>query len=450
MKNHTLILIFFCSNYFVCEAQKSDATWQTVDKFVQDYMHFSRLGPGYSRKISQEIIDQYGALFEKDAFLYWDLYKSASDSLQPPLLLSEYVNLARKLYEPNQPLLDYPGMKITVQTDGKHAVVYLKKTNQIMDAADKSMYRNKIKLRIDVNLNREKPLIQNIAEDKRLPFFSSIILSFNYIAFSNVVAALAGNPVILTGPGEQYKELTITAGTSFQAGALLEMRVNRDTREGLLFSAGIIYSRVPLSSTMQGYSNRFPDTLDVNTGNPFACTTSERSPGVTEEMVVRKVELPLLLKAYLNNWFFLKGGIAVGYVTVTDDVNYELTRAGGGLVTFLNTHNQYYLDEDHQLEQKKYGYYRNKNFHFPKEAFLDKMTLSIQLAAGFEKKINDFSFGLEPNISFGMNPLVTRSMPDNYRLGTVSTFHSVFESVRMPAFEFSFGIRLLVSYLFKY
>ena len=449
MKKRVLILIPFVLKTSLCEAQKVDPASRNVEKCMQEYMQLSRLGPGYSRVVSADIIDQFNALFERDAFLYWDLYRSARDSLLPPLPVGEYVDLAKKIYQLKQPLLDYSGMKITVQQDEKKAVVSLEKTNQVMDPDDQPLFKNKVRLLVQINLDRAHPLIQNIFEDKRNSLVRSLSIGINYMPWSNVLNSVTHKPVIRVGSNEQIGEFSMTAGIPFQVGGMMEMRLNRDHRDGILFCAGIFYSQIPLFSVMNDYSNSFPDTLGESSGNPLACTTFERSPQVREKIVVKKIEIPLLLKSYLNDWIYLKAGTALCFVTGTADINYLLSRTGGGLITNLSTHEQYYLEKDHELDQKDYGYYRNKNYHFPKDRFLDKMILSFQLAAGFEKQFNYFTFGFEPNVSFGMNPFSKRSLPGNYELNTIKGFHSIIESVKIPAFEFAFGIRVLISYVFK-
>ncbi|MCX6269368.1 MAG: hypothetical protein NTW16_18780 [Bacteroidetes bacterium] len=420
MRTGVVTLILFVFIQTTCKTQNPVSASQTVDKFMQEYMQFSRLGQGYSREISQEITDQFKTLFKRDAFLYWDLYKSPTDSLIPPLPVGEYIDRAIRTYHQKQPLLDYSGMKIRVKQDEKDAFVYLKKTNHVLDFGNKALYENKIKLRIDVDLSREKPLIQNIYEDKRFPLIRAISVGINYIPWSNVISSLTKNPVLLIGSDEQYAEFSLTAGILLQIGMMLEMNVNRNIRNGLTFSAGLFYSQLPLSSFMKDYCYSFPDTLDKTSDNPLAFTTYERASGVTEKILIRKIEIPLLFKSYLNNWMYLKAGTTIGYLTASSDVDYVLSRTG--------------LNELHA---------------FPKEKFLQKMTLSIQIAAGFEKQLNYFSFGLEPNISFGLNPLVKRTVPGNYHLNNIYHFNSIILSTKMPAFEFAFGMKLLISYMFK-
>jgi hypothetical protein len=449
MVKHFLILILFVSAGVACNAQKSDPAYRKVDSFIRDYMQLSRLGPGYSREMSQEITDQFKALFERDALLCWDLYRYAADSLFPPMAVNEYVELAKRRYLGLQPLLDYPGIRIKVQPGGKHAVVYVKKINKLVDREDEITRSNQVNLRVNVNLEKDQPLIRNISEDKRKSFVRSVSVAANYLAWSTAVSTLVYRPVVLIGANEQYRQVKIQAEVSFQAGGMLEIRIDREKPGGLTFSTGFLYSQLPMSSSMADYEKSYPDTLDLAPGNPVACTTFERSPDVWENILVKKIEIPLLLKSYLNDWIYLKSGTCLGFVTGTADVSYVLSRTGGGLVTDLTSHESYYLDQDHEFDQKNHGYYRNKNYSFSKEKFLNKVILSMHLAVGFEKQVKSFGFELEPNISLGMNPLSNRTPANGYPLDDVKNFNPVFKSTKMPAFEVAFGIRFMVSYLFK-
>lgn len=442
-------MMFFVLNCPPGEAQKSDPTRMKVDRIIENYMQFSRLGPGYSREMSPEIMDQFYALFEKDAFLFWDLYQSTGDSILPPLPCKEYIARAQKLYQQKQPVLDYPRIRIRIEPDENHATVYVEKVNQVMTTQEKTLRKNNVMLRINVNLSREQPLIQNIFEDRRAPFIQSISMGLNLIPWSNVLNALTKQTAVFVGSNERFTEIDVSAGTSFQVGGMIEMNFSRDHKNGLRFCTGLFYSQIPVYTVMQNYSRNFPDTLDKSSANPLACTTFERSPQVREKLVVKKIEVPLLFKTYLANWAYIKAGTALAYVTGYSDINYLLSRTGGGMVTNLATLEQFYLDENHELDQKDYGYYRDKHYDFPKKNVLNKVIFSLQFATGFEKQFNYFSFGIEPNISFGMNPLSVRSVPGNYHLNNIREFNTIVESIRMPAFEFTFGIRFMMSYVFK-
>jgi hypothetical protein len=76
------------------------------------------------------------------------------------------------------------------------------------------------------------------------------------------------------------------------------------------------------------------------------------------------------------------------------------------------------------------------------------MILSFHLSLGIEKQVGHFGLELEPNISLGMNPLSNKSLTNSYPLNNPDNFNSVIKTTTMPAYEFTFGMRLLVSYLF--
>ncbi|MFZ4522094.1 MAG: hypothetical protein ACOYNC_10325 [Bacteroidales bacterium] len=449
MKKHIPVLFFFLLNSPFCHAQNSSTDYKKVDELIGDYMLVSSLGPGYSREISPEIISHFISLFEKDAFLYWDLYKTAADNQFPPFSVKEYIAKVKVTYGQKQPLLNYTGMKIRVWPDARFASVYLRKTNMIMDSDEKPVYQNKINLKVDVDLSRDQPLIINIVRDNRCSLVRSISVGGNFTLFSTPYHAVTHHPVIQIGINEHFSGVTISHNILYQRGVMVEMRFDRRAKEELLFSTGFFYSRTSLSSSMKDYTRSYSDTLDQQTGIPFTCTTFERSPEVKEKMEVVRLEIPLSLKMYIKKGIYIKGGTALGLVTSSTEADYHLSRTGGGFVTMLNTHEQTYLDQDHELDDMQYGYYRNKRFQFPGKHMMNKVILSLQLAAGFETRINYFCFGIEPNIGFGMNPFTMRNQPGNYQLGSIGGFHSIVESVKMPAFEYSFGIRLLVSYLFQ-
>jgi hypothetical protein len=318
-----------------------------------------------------------------------------------------------------------------------------------MTEDDQPLYKTRVHLRLQVSLKEEKPLIQSIMPDKRNPFIRSIPIGLNVVAYSNVVNSITTQPVIYLAPNESCEMFQMSAGIAVQYGAMVEMKVNKDVQNGLLFSTGIFYSKTPISASMTGYSKQYPDTLENQAGEHFSCTTYERSAYVNEEIEVTRIEVPLLLKSYFNKWVYFKAGTALGFITGNSNISYNLSRTGGGLVTDLSTHQQYYLDQAEELDQAEYGYYRDKKYHFPQDKVVNKMILTIQMAAGFEKQIGDFNLGIEPNMTFGMNPLSARSVPGNYQLSDITEFNSILRSTKMAAFEFTFGFRFLISYLFK-
>ena len=446
MKKRPIVFLFFFLNCCLIEAQQPAPSPAAVNKLVEDYMHLSRLGPGYSREMSQEIIDQFKGLFERDALLHWDLFRSPADSSSPPLTLTEYVNLAENTYGSRQPILDYHRVQVKFQPEGNKTTVRLEKTNQVMSGNDHPLYKNKVRLRLEINTDREKPLIRNIAEDRQIPFFSSLEAGINVVAWSNVFSALTEKPVILVAPDETYEGFAVTSGTQVQWGGNVDVILNRNTSGGILLSTGVFYSYLPLVTSMKHYSRSFPDTINGQSGHPMACTTFERAPEVVEILEISKIGIPLQLKSCLNDWMYLKAGTVLSFVTATSVANYSLSRTGGALVTDLSTHEEVYLDPGHELDQASYGYYRGKNHHFRKGGVLNKLILAIQVAAGFEKRFGPVGFGAEPNISFGINPISKRSFTGNYQLNDAGSFSSILGSAQLPAFEFALGFRFFISY----
>jgi hypothetical protein len=448
MGRRILFLIVFAAFGHTSMAQKSDPAWRKADSFIREYIQLSRLGPGYSREMSPEIIDQFRDLFERDAFLFWDLTRSATDSIFPQLSVNDYVDRVAKSYQNRQPLLDYPSVRIKIGNDRENAFVYLSKTNLVVDDAEQPIVKNRVKLRVSVNLAKEPPLIRNIFEDKRQSPVRSVSAGINYVAWSSVLSMLIYHPHVHVAGNEQYNEITFTPGRTIQAGGMAEFRMNREGPGGLSFSTGFFYSQMYLSSSMLDYVKSFPDTIYKGTPNPLACTTFERSLEIWEKIWIKRVEVPLLFKTYMNEWIYLKSGTCLSYITATSDVNYVLSRTGGGQVTNLTTQESWFLDEDHELDQQESGYYRNRKVSFSKEQFIRRMILSFHLSLGIEKQVGHFGLELEPNISLGMNPLSNKSLTNSYPLNNPDNFNSVIKTTTRPAYEFTFGMRLLVSYLF--
>ena len=449
MKKWLISLIFLALFCFISAAQKQNSAYDKARKITSDYMQLSRLGPGYSRDMSQEIIDLFAAMFEKDAFLYWDLSRSEYDSLRTPMTIGEYTNLAKRTYRMRQPVLDYPPSKVRIRADASHAVVYLNKINQVMNDDDQPLRRTSTRLRMNINLDKEPPLIRDISKVPPDPFVRCIALGMNITVWSNVMHAITHEPAVTIAANETFRGLTLTSRTGFTWSGSIEMLINNDPERRLLFTGGISYSQLPVWSAMSSYEKSSPDTIESQEGTLYACTAFERAPDVGETIEVVRVEVPISLKTDVWKGFYFKAGMAFGYLYGKSEVNYELNRTGGGLVTNLSTGDQYYLDRDHELDQSEFGFFRHKVYHFAKDNVFDKFYLSIQVAPGFERQYGYIGIGVEPNLTFGMNPYSIRNPAHDYSLSSSAGFHSIVESVKMPAFECAFGLRILISYVFK-
>jgi len=444
-----LSAIFFLAAGLTCEAQHGDPTRLKAERFILEYMYLSRLGPGYARDMNDETAQQFRALFSPDALLRWDLNRSPAGTIDHLLTPGEYTDLARETYDLRQPVLLFGEPRIRLFEGGKSATIYLRKLNIIMSPDDRPLYANRIDLQVSANLAAGRPLITDISKDIRPPVIRSLFFSLNFPAYSSAPAAVAQSPCLAGASGVEFTRVEVKTGKAMEAGMGLDLNLNRNEKNILIFSTGICYSQFPVFSKVTGYSLGIPDTVAVKSGNPLACTAFERSRAVHEKVLVRKIEVPLSFKSYINRWLYIMPGVSVGYATGKSNVVYMLSRTGGGLVTELGSQQQYYLDREQELDQPEYGYYRDKHYHFPKKQVIGRMILSFRLAAGFEKRFSDLSISVEPNAVFGMNPLVARPVEGTYKLDRVKDFHSFLQLVSMPAYDFSIGIRIVVSYLFK-
>jgi hypothetical protein len=223
------------------------------------------------------------------------------------------------------------------------------------------------------------------------------------------------------------------------------MNLSDSPGRGLIFSAGLTWSYTPVWSAMHNYARSYPDTLVLKSGTHVACTTFERAPDVGERIEYTRFEVPLALKSYLSDNIYVKAGVGIGLSSATTYVHFELSRTGGGWVTNLTNQERVYLDQAHEMDNPEYGYFRNVSYQFRKERFTSRVYLNLQLAAGGEVRYRFFGIGVEPNITFGMNPMAGKSSANDYTLGDPESYHSVMESIRKPWLDFSFGIRVVVS-----
>jgi hypothetical protein len=386
-------------------------------------MERSRLGPVDSTGFSEETSRRFGMLFERDAFLFWDLYKAPSDPAVPPLSPLDYSILARKTYEGTQPVLSYPAVKVRLNRDGNYATAFLTKINQVMDPAGRLLRKNSIKLQVQMNLSGEDPLIQNIFKDTRPPVFRTFAATVGVIPWSNVIHSLRHDPQVELAPNESYHSVSFTTKPSWEIGGMIELRINRTFEEGLIFSTGIRCSGQHITSSMSEY--RFLPWFMARrpSASPVDFFTY-RSPEVTEDISLTRIEIPILLKSYFSRWAYLKAGTILGYATASSDVQYTLIWETGGFTPPMH-------------------------YDFPEEHFIRKAYLAIQLSGGIEKQFGDLGLAIEPAFSYGMNPLSGKTLQCSYRLDPLTEFHSILETVKMPAFEVAFGIRILVSYIFK-
>lgn len=431
---------------FALPAQQPGMSRHTLQRFVEEYIQHSRLGPGYSRDMSAETAERFTALFRRDALLCWDLYANSRDSLRVPLTPAEYIGLATRQYHNRQPVLDYPEKYIRIRTGHRNAVAHLRKTNLLMDADDHPTGRNTCDLRLEINLAGNQPVITHITAVEKSSPFRAAVAALNIMPWNNVTASLRNDPSVTLPPNESFMALSITSRCLFQWEANAVFRLFPSWEKELLLTTGISYSYRPLWSAMQDYVKSYPDTVTGQDGKSLALTTFERAPDVGETMEYERFEIPVTIGSPITAWSYFRAGLSVGFIRGTTTASYYLSKTGGGDVTDLSSGQHYYLDPGQELDGAEYGYYRNRKFSYSFQAEAGRMFLSVMVAAGVEKRFGHFCLGAEPNILFGMNPLVVRHPVNDYTLGDPAGFHSILESVVMPEIEFTPGIRIRVCY----
>ena len=447
-KTHLLIVIFLLESSLFAAGENDTTLWRASD-CVHDYMLFSRLGPGYSRNMSDDVIFQFSSLFTRDAWVSWDLNRTPADSLPLSLPVAEYIEMARHLYFPKQPVLEYPRIKIRIREDGLQATVFIRKVNNVMGEKDQPEWKHKIKLRMTIDLAGKDPLISGIIRDDRPPVVEGLTMTGNYIIWSETMAALTNDATVVLHTDQHCQQTRFSSTPEVQFGGLTGFRLNRERPAGVILTTGLFYSSVTVSAVMTAYIKSNADTLDRTSPAPLACTTFERSGEISEQTTLSRYEIPLLMKIRLNRWSYLNVGPALDFVYGSSMIRYTMNRTGGGEVTNLATGDKFLLDEEHEIDLSVYGYYRNKQICFPKDELFSGALLSLKLGFGFEKQAGDFSFALEPNISLGMNSLTGRNGGKAFTLTTPAEYHSMLLSADLPSLDFTVGIKLLISCLFR-
>ncbi|MFZ4546109.1 MAG: hypothetical protein ACOYN4_01670 [Bacteroidales bacterium] len=467
MKKYLLFNLFFFLLLLAKPSFSQDAgkPKEPIDKAkdcIEQYKTLSRLGAGYTREVSEDVIDQFRGLFERDAFLYWDLYRNKFDSIPPPLTLIEYIAKTKDVYLLKQPVLDYPKEPTyKLSEDNQSCIVYLVKTNTIMDENDqpiKGRYYT-IRLRLNLRMNTKKEFtIQNIAEDKRNTLVRSFSPALNYIAWDNVASSFTNDSKSAINP-LLTQSITATVSQQLYFGAGMDFRLNNEIRDGVVVMVGAYYGQVTYDLTSGSYERRITDTIDKASPNRFTLTVFDRSDGITEKLKVTSIEIPITIKKYLDSWLYVKGGLQLSLTTATSDVSYSLKRSGGGWLTKLSDPSQSrFLNTANELNIENYGFFPNTPKAFTMEQDISKIGGAVVLGLGLEKQFNRFSIGIEPNIHVGTNPLYKSNPLADLTLekGTVQLaayngeYTGLLGTMELPAYRISAGVGFFISYLFKH
>lgn len=444
MKLVMLGLLFLWPFRMILEAQHTDPLRAGLDRFVENYMVFSRLGPGYAREITPKGLADFNGLFRSDASVCWDLYIREPDSIRMTVTPEEYSRLARAQFHDRQPVLSFPQRCVHVAMEGNTAVVSLKKIHTVMDPADRPLRRNTSRLDITVDLSEGKPVILRIARGEKRITTDRVGVGMNTILWSNLLHSLTKPGRTIPGKGERFDDARFLSRVLFQWSGFAAFTPRQSGDKRWSFSAGLLYSYTPVWTEVRGYEREYPDTVQ-SMHSRLACTTYERAPDVGETHEFTRMEVPVMVR--WNGWdgFYLQAGMGAGWMTSTCTVHAILSRTGGGLVTDLETGEKVFLDRDHEIDASDFGYFRNRasrvstgNNH--------RGFINLKIAPGYERRFGRFGVGLEPNLSVGTNPFPLKPTEEAYRVFPEAGFHPLIESVSLPSVEVAFGVRCLVFY----
>jgi hypothetical protein len=456
-------LLFLTKPAFAQETAQPKTPLEKATDCVEQYKTLSRLGPGYTREVSEDVIDQFRNLFERDAFVFWDLNRDKFDSIPPPLTLIEYVERTKDVYLLKQPVLDFPDKaRYKLSEDNQSCIVYLTKTNSIMDENDQPIKGRTyaVRLRLNLHIKDQKFIIENIAEDKRNTMVRSIAPGVNYIAWDNVASSFTSNPKssimpLLTG------SITATVSQQLCFGANMDFRLNNEISDGVVVMVGAYYSKVSYNLSTGSYERRILDTLDKSSDNRFTLTVFDRAQnGISEELEVSSIDIPVTIKKYIGSWLYVKGGLQLSITSATSAIGYSLVRSGGDWLTKQSDPSQSrYLPVNQELNIEYYGFFNTKpQYAYSMDQDISKIGGSVILGLGLEKQFNHFSIGIEPNVRIGTNPLYQSNPNSDLMLeegtGQLAAYNQAYtgllSTMELPAYRISAGVGFFISYLFKH
>jgi len=434
------IAFFFLSS--PAFAKEDSTAMAKVRNCMVRYIQVSSLGPGYSGEMAQEYIDEFLSLFEMDAFLFWDI-QIKKDTVLPPQSIYEYIDNAKKLYAPKQPVLNYDAPKILLSDDLKTAVVYLTKFHILTDSLNKAYKKNTYKLKFRLNLYASGAKIQSIEQDKRNTRVRSIFLVGGYTFYNNVSSFLIGSPesAAIPAPAGSF---TCSISPAWFAGAGLDIRFNKDKFDGLLFETGLYYSASRITFNIGPYENKTRQVLDAGSANPFEVTVFDRSQAVTEVLQTYNIALPLAIKYYFNSYLYVRGGVTINYMMGTLKADYSLSHTGGDTAVNLTTGNSVYIPPDKELSGS-WGFFRDSTYQYSGTPDIKLLYFTLVTGVGFEKKFNKWSIGIEPSLFVGQNPLSSSGASGAYDLYSKDNYQSFIQTMDLPGYILSGNITLRVS-----
>ena len=449
-----LLLHLFAAIHLCAQSRVSDL--EKIRRCLQDYQDFSALGRSGSAFVDETTINSFKNLFEMDANLFWDLFTPGSRRIGYLLTLEEYIDSVQRIYAGRKPVIFYGKHRIDLNASGRTAVVYLHKTRYSEGKEDlKTSQRNKtgLNLRIVMNIKKDSALIQNITEDTRLTRVRSLNVEGCFYPVIKVsdylftVSRSAADPKITS-------EASLENQMGYHAGMNADIRINRKSVDGLLINVGLTWFRTEMTATLHNYLYASRQAFDPGP-NSFELTVSDRSSRVRERIILNGLLLPVAVKWYWTHRIYLKAGPQFSLLSGTSYVNCQWSHTGGGKVVLLNALPQqnnfepwFYLDENHELDDARYGFFRNRDNISSLPVTMVALNVSFVFSAGVEARIGKAVIGIEPSLTLGLTNLTSRSAVKDYRLYPEKALHSFLETYRATRLNMV-GIKLVIGKMFS-
>jgi hypothetical protein len=460
MRMKTPLLVWILGLAFVISTNvrlgaQTDARKEKILKSLQDYQDFSAMGASGSTFIDAATINSFKNLFELDANLFWDLFRKESQRINYLLTVDEYVDSVQRVFAGRKPVISYGKHSLEINSNGKTAVAYLRKTLNIPDSHDSGAYKmNKtiLNLRLLFNILNDTVLIQNITEDTRLTRIRSLNVEGCYNFMSKISGSFLGNPVSAINPGI-VAGYTFSDQSGYHVGVNIDVRLNRKTLDGLVVNLGLIYSKTDFTVNVDNYAGTYRQSFDPGE-NPFEVSVYDRSPSIGEKIALTGFSVPVTAKWFMTHRLYLQAGPQFSVLSGTSKAGYTLSHTGGGKIILLNEsalpaneQTWFYLDEQHEMDDAQYGFFRNREFSFSSSANMTTLNVAAVFGIGFEARFKKIVISFEPWLNLGITALTGKSGNTEYKLYPQANYNSFLLTCESPRLN-SFGLKLIIGKMF--
>ncbi len=435
---------------------QTDPRNRAIEKALQDYQDYSALGRSGSTFIDETTIASFRNLFEMDANLFWDLFRTRQGRSPYLLTLDEYIDSIQLQYSGKKPVITYGKHRHSLNDRTNTALAYMRKTIYLPEVNDPGRFRlNKtcMNLRILFNIRHDTALIQNITEDTRLARVRSLNFEGCYSYYNKIGGSLFAEPVTSVNPGFS-SGYSLTSGPGYCIGVSVDLRINRKKADGILVSAGLLYTADNYKARISDYVLSSRQVIDPEV-NPFEISVFDRSPQIIEEIKISGISIPVALKWYPVHRVYLKAGLQVSFFSATSRANYTLSHTGGGKCILLNESSLpenekkwFYLDELHEMDEAQYGFFRNREFSTFSSVTLATAGLSAIFAAGVEARVKNLLIGIEPCVTLGLTGLTGKPGKGDYPLCPETESKSFLQTLRVSKLN-SLGVKLIIGNIFS-